>query len=371
MFDVITGVVSFLRVGTKDEGSRVTTDAFILNYIHIYMTICHHQDPDSHTRHILSMDVQCIDNRMTQFDSSSSDQPKLLNVSFDSDPSGSLGAQLFHADKGSDEEMFLPGFAVVTKLIEGDTVARKAGVQPGDIIVAVNGQGFRRFHAEYTPDSIEHLGDCTKVELDHRVVKAGSAYEDLLQAIKLVKGDTNGPPLVLTLERHDWDAPAHAYVRFLRARNGAVPAAMQMWQNHQAWKAKIFPIALKEDGLQAILQSKAVAEVHVDSSTTSLPPTVYVDYGKLLELQSTGQVSVDDVVSAFVIFTERMLRKSQDPRSPKTVQLIDLSDVSISSSFSTEIVRRIYDVFEPNYPETLHKMVFYPVSTITVRSIRW
>lgn len=43
---------------------------------------------------------------------------------------------------------------------------------------------------------------------------------------------------------------------------------------------------------------------------------------------------------------------------------IDLSDVSITSGFRVENLKKIYSVFEPNYPETLSKMVMYPVSTM-------
>mmetsp|Transcript_7433 Transcript_7433/g.15511 ORF Transcript_7433/g.15511 Transcript_7433/m.15511 type:complete len:146 (-) Transcript_7433:132-569(-) len=81
-------------------------------------------------------------------------------------------------------------------------------------------------------------------------------------------------------------------------------------------------------------------------------------------MQSAGDITADDVTNAFVMFTERMLRKAKDPRHPKTCQFIDLSDVSITSGFRVESLKKIYSVFEPNYPETLYKMVMYPVSTM-------
>ena len=72
------------------------------------------------------------------------------------------------------------------------------------------------------------------------------------------------------------------------------------------------------------------------------------------------------MVSAFVIFTERMLAKNADARAPKTTQFIDLSGVSLSSGFRVDTLKKIYNVFEPNYPETLHKMVMYPVSSVGI-----
>jgi hypothetical protein len=86
-------------------------------------------------------------------------------------------------------------------------------------------------------------------------------------------------------------------------------------------------------------------------------------------MQTAGEITAEDVVAAFVIFTERMLAKAKDPRNPKTCQFIDLSGVGITSGFRVETLKKIYKVFEPNYPETLFKMVMYPVSTLMVRIV--
>jgi len=43
---------------------------------------------------------------------------------------------------------------------------------------------------------------------------------------------------------------------------------------------------------------------------------------------------------------------------------IDLSDITVTTGFRVESLKKIYSVFEPNYPETLYKMVMYPVSTM-------
>lgn len=277
--------------------------------------------------------------------------------------------------------MFSPGYAQIAKLLEGDTVARKAGVKPGDVIVAVNGHGFRRFAPDYKDDQATKIsnvaaaaGDGSSsavVELDHKVVDSGEAYHALLakiKSIKLAASDGSGDPLILSLERYGWDAPPNSWGRFLAAREGNVPEAMQMNQLHEQWKSTTFPINLQAPGLQKILRNKAVSEIDVEGkSLHDFPPTVYVHYSKLLELQTAGEITADDVVSAFVIFTERMLNKAKDPRFPRTCQFIDLTGVSISSGFRVDTLRQIYNTFEPNYPETLFKMVIYPVSSISVR----
>lgn len=317
------------------------------------------------------------------FDSTSSDTVRVLNISFHKDPTASLGVQLINTDVSEKEieSMFVPGYAIVGRLLPGDTVASRAGVQPGDCIVAVNGHGFRRFQQQASSSSSGetennlHNGDVEKnnkdnddavvVEMDHAVVPSGAAYQQLLEKIKAVKAAGGDPPLILTLERCGWDARANSWGRFLAAREQAVPAAMRMIQEHEAWRESTFPIALNRPGLQRILRQKAVSEIDVLGH--DLPPTVYVDYGKLQQMQCAGDITAEDVVAAFVIFTERMLAKAADPRHPQTCQFIDFSGVSISSGFRVETLKQIYNTFEPNYPETLYKMVIYPVSTIMVR----
>lgn len=273
--------------------------------------------------------------------------------------------------------MFSPGFAQIEKLLDGDTVARKAGVQPGDIIVAVNGHGFRRFAPDYKENEVEKISNIDNgndIQLDHKTAESGEAYHAMLAKIKSIKiaalssDDPANDALVLSLERYGWDAQPNAWGRFLSARDGNVPEAMQMIQAHVTWKSNLFPIELQSPPLQKILRAKAVSEIDLEGeSLHGFPPTVYVHYKKLLELQTSGDITADDVVQAFVIFTERMLAKGQDPRSPKTCQFIDLSGVSITSGFRVETLRKIYNVFEPNYPETLYKMVIYPVSSMMVR----
>jgi len=299
-----------------------------------------------------------------EFQSTSPTLPKILHVSFANDPAASLGVQLINCDTPERETecMFCPGFAIVGRLLDGETVARTAGVAVGDVIVAVNGAGFRRFAPEKESEAI---GEDVTVELDNAVVDS-NAYHAMLAKLKAVKAANGDPPLILTLERHGWDSQSNAWGRFLAARDQMVPAAMQMYQQHEAWKRATFPIALNSNGLQEILKCKAVSEI--DLVIDNLPPTVYVEYAKLLELQAAGTITSEDVVAAFVIFTERMLAQQakKDPRKPASSQFIDLSGVSITSGFRVDTLKQIYNTFEPNYPETLFKMVIYPVSSLMV-----
>ena len=236
----------------------------------------------------------------------------------------------------------------------------------GDCIIAVNEHGFRRFARDYMDEQVENLSPAVKVDLDYTVVSSGNAYQNMLAKLKAVKAANGDPPLILTQERYGWDARCNAWARFQKTREGAVPAAMQMYQEHEAWREKRFPIDLKQPGLQTIFKEKAVSGI--DLVVNGFPPTVYVNYGKLQQLQTAGDITAEDVVAAFVIFTERMLAQAKDPRHPQTCQFIDLSGVSITSGFRVESLKQIYNTFEPNYPETLFKMVIYPVSSLMVRT---
>jgi hypothetical protein len=123
---------------------------------------------------------------------------------------------------------------------------------------------------------------------------------------------------------------------------------------------------LTRDGLQEVLRLKAVAEIDV-GEMKNVPPAVYVNFTKL---QAMNGMSFDDVCKVFVIFTELMLTRSKDPRNPKICQFIDMTDVSVSGGVQVELLRKIYEIFEPNYPETLSKLVMYPVSSVLASTIR-
>lgn len=267
--------------------------------------------------------------------------------------------------------MFMPAYATVGRLLDGETIAKKAGVQIHDAIVAVNGEGFRRFPVEYFDEADAALDDEEAKKMKNKVHsgKDGEGYAALLGKIKSVKAavaSDTAKPLELSLERYGWDEPANAWERFLLARDRDVPNAMAMWQAHDAWKASIFPIDLTDGGVQGILTSKAVCELDIGSD--EFPPCVYVDFGKLQALDWSAD-STNSVVKSFVLTTETILSKSADRRHPEAAQFIDLSGVSITSGFRSDILKKVYAAFEPNYPETLHRMVMYPVSRIMVRSV--
>mmetsp|Transcript_4374 Transcript_4374/g.8521 ORF Transcript_4374/g.8521 Transcript_4374/m.8521 type:complete len:374 (+) Transcript_4374:231-1352(+) len=310
------------------------------------------------------------------FEATSTEKPRLLSISFASDPSASLGAQLTNNNHDTPSEMFNPSYAAIAKLLDGDTIARKCGVRAGDCIVAVNGQGFRRFKPDYDDADLEDLtADLEGASLDDEAKKskaavlsgkkAGEAYAAVLGKIKEVKKAADAEnPLALSLERYDWDARVNSWPRFLVAREGDVPAAMMMIQEHEAWRDAKFPIDLTKQGLQDVFKAKAVAEVDIEHE--DLPPTVYVNFKALQALEADHDPQ--DVVDAFIVYTETLLSRSEDPRKPKAAQFIDLSGVSISSGLRVDILKQVYAAFEPNYPETLHKMVMYPVSSMVKKT---
>ena len=105
--------------------------------------------------------------------------------------------------QGEPFEMFSPGFAQIGRLIEGETVARKSGVEVGDVIVAVNGSGFRRFASDFDESEVTNLSKDSHIPNDNNVLHLGrgEAYSALLMKIKTIK-TAGSPPLVLSLERY-------------------------------------------------------------------------------------------------------------------------------------------------------------------------
>ena len=99
--------------------------------------------------------------------------------------------------------MFSPGFAQIGRLLEGETVARKSGVKVGDVIVAVNGSGFRRFASDFDDSEVTNLSKDSYIPNDNNVLHLGrgEAYDALLTKIKTIKS-AGSPPLVLSLERY-------------------------------------------------------------------------------------------------------------------------------------------------------------------------
>ena len=99
--------------------------------------------------------------------------------------------------------MFSPGYAQIGRLLEGETVARKSGVEVGDVIVAVNGSGFRRFASDFDESEVINLSKDSHIPNDNNVLHLGTceAYDALLTKIKTIKS-AGSPPLVLSLERY-------------------------------------------------------------------------------------------------------------------------------------------------------------------------
>lgn len=334
---------------------------------------------------VASKEDGCMEN---SFCSLSSDNPEKILVQT-SDASASLGAQLLNQNKGGANEMFLPSYATIGKLLEGDTVAKRCHVAVGDCIVAVNGLGFRRFPIECEESDIVDLtpkiekmkistsnSSLSKTYEDqnlHRVLKGKNdeCYAALLKCIKEAKSSqTKEKPFILRLERYGWDSRVHSWRRFLAARDGDVQLATSMIEEHEKWKKSFFPIDVSQLGIQAVLQARAISEIDLQRTKkqqqkdTQCIPTVYVDFGKLQTLESNKKCTAEDVVNAFVIFTETLLSRAPDPRNPKTCQFIDLTRSRLSTGLRVTLLKKIYSAFEPNYPETLHKMVMYPVSRV-------
>ncbi len=216
------------------------------------------------------------------------------------------------------------------------------------------------------------VGDDDEVKkekrLKYRVIptgmNGGEAYNALIREIKEIKtaNDPNNP-LVLSLERYGWDNRVNSWPRFLAARKNNVPNAMKTIQAHEQWKQTTFPMDLRRPGLRVILNSKAIAEVEFENVVT--PPTVCVLFSKLLSMDGTV-ASVHDMLDAFIIYTEILLAKASDPSRPQVNQFIDVTDVNMRN-LKASILTEIYTTFEPNYPETLNKMVMYPVPKAMVR----
>eukprot|EP00984_Skeletonema_dohrnii_P031445 scaffold23959_cov114-Skeletonema_dohrnii-CCMP3373.AAC.2 len=363
-----------------------------------------------------------MNNRSPLFEGNSSERPSILTISFASDPTASLGVQLASHDNGLTNEMFLPGYASVGGVPDdndGATLASKFGVKVGDYLVAVNGEGYRRFPPDFPEEELEELAadldlinlssieegeqedaendnnegndsdddsnnnDNTeeggghddysykppspeeqKRQLKGRVLHAnssnpGEVYDKLLTKIRQVKAQRDpSNPLVLSLERYMWDSRVHSWSRFLSARRGNVPEAMTMIQAHERWRNDFFPIDLTNPSLQQVMKAHAVSEVDIGEGGHAA--VVYIDFAKL-QMMATGQDLSLDVVQAFVVYTETLLSRSPDPRRPKTSQFVDLTGVNLKQGFKVNMLKKLYRTFEPNYPETLEKMVMYPV----------
>ena len=270
-----------------------------------------------------------------------------------------------------DSELFTPSYAVIRELDEGDTIARKNGVELGDCVVAVNGVGYRRLTAPDDSDFIlikNPLLEENSKEQDrknkkdkggpfnfnrkakersskkiepgplelNRVIlgKPGENYSALLTQMR---NRRQGKDFTILMERYGWDHRVHSWARFLRARNKSVPLATAMLQQHEDWRERTFPIDLGSNGIKKVFASNAISEL--DFTPEIFPPSVYVNFGKLTTLYDC---TPQDIVDAFVVVTETLLSRATDPRHPKTCQFIDMANIKISSSFKVAILKKIY-----------------------------
>lgn len=266
----------------------------------------------------------------------------------------------------------LRSIPIKPRQLDGDTLARRSGVKIGDFIVAVNGEGFRRFPPDFEDTYLEDVTEGLDLinltegaeanirgedyenqrKLKGRVVsckKSGEAYDKLLGKIREVKSSMI--PLHISMERYMWDSRVHSWSRFLSARNGIVPQAMTMIQAHERWRNEFFPIDLTEPILQKILKAHAVSEIDVAvADEEDIAATVYIDFAKLQNLRSMddSEALSIEVVKAFVLYTETLLSKAPDPRRPKTCQFVDLTGVSIKQGFNVNILKKLYATFEPS-----------------------
>lgn len=165
---------------------------------------------------------------------------------------------------------------------------------------------------------------------------------------------------------------------------------------HEHWRSTLVPSPHTE----LVLSSGGVG-MHTDTAV----PFLYVNLSRVQgvsgEIKGRGEDGVKAVVDTFVGLTEvserergetttcELLGISQDsqkrdpitnnlllfasllahsqtclslqsPLHPRVSQLIDLDSVGLG--FNPLILRRVYEVFEANYPETLDKFVLYPVN---------
>lgn len=316
---------------------------------------------------------------------------------------------------------FVPGFACVGELLstqEGETNINN--MQKGDIIVGVNGCGFRRFAWDSSSlSSDEFIKRISNVTIPKEVLEGSNhavvskneeekyhevdvpPYTQLLHKIRAVQTTRLecDPPLQLVVERHGWDTPCWAFHRFLQRHcnrdneSTAVMEALKDFQVHsQEWRPSFFPIDLLHPPLQRIFKSGAFLELYDkdgsgdgSSNDKDVIPCLHVDVAKLQSLlmnvddcdtlderKKEDEVTVKDLHQAVVIFLERALssKTSQDPRQAKVNVLLDISGcpsiLGWTASSSVSALKQLYrGILEPNYPECLNKLVIYPMNTST------
>ena len=278
----------------------------------------------------------------------------------------------------------------VLNLVEGDSIARHAGVKVGDCIVAINGEGCRRFAPEYDEKDMEYLsGNYEKLTEEQTKLKStilagldkSQHYNTILQKIKDIKGAADPEhPLILHLERHGWDSKSYSFGRFLAANDGDVVKAMGMLERHEQWRKSFFPVDLRSSSLQQTIKLEAISEVCIDVHA----PTIYINYEKILNATTLDASTkkhlmlvdyaalkriptVNDVVTTIIMYMELLLANVPDPTRPKIFHFIDLSCLQVTMDLNLDVIKAMYDALELNYPETVSKIVLYPISTTLIK----
>jgi len=256
---------------------------------------------------------------------------------------------------------------------------------PGDCIVCVNGQGYRRFPPDYPDKDLERVGGKHEiVESEEQAAAKETTLTGLDQrqhyrtVLKVMKESSAGDvPLTLQLERHGWDSKAHSFERFLVANDGDVVNAMGMLERHMQWREQFFPVDLTSPSLQETIKLNAICDVCINNSDNA--PTIFINYEKLLNATTLEESTkkhlmlvdfaavkrwptIDDVVTTIIMYTDLLMATAPDPTKPKICHFIDLSSLEVTMELNVQLIKAIYAAWEPHYPETLSKLVFYPVN---------
>ena len=116
----------------------------------------------------------------------------------------------------------------------------------------------------------------------------------------------------------------------------------QMMVANEQWRAATLPIDVSGAEIQRVLKSGGVGAVKGAGGSS---PFLYVNLSEVQELVKQ--------------FAEGAMVSSEDPRLAKVSQIIDLGGMGLN--LNTAILKRVYKVFEANYPECLDKFILFPV----------
>ena len=132
----------------------------------------------------------------------------------------------------------------------------------------------------------------------------------------------------------------------------------QMMVANEQWRAATLPIDVSGAEIQRVLKSGGVGAVKGAGGSS---PVLYVNLSEVQELvkQFAEGEGEEVIVNSFVLLAEGAMVSSEDPRLAKVSQIIDLGGMGLN--LNTAILKRVYTVFEANYPECLDKFILFPV----------